>query len=70
MWPDIKMKICRFFFGILDSIDFKIIAFEGKRKCFFGPCLVGSAAFDSCWLQKLELHEAELLEIHNIMNVR
>jgi hypothetical protein len=34
-----------FLFGIFDLIDFEIIAFEGRRQCFFRPCLAGSAAF-------------------------
>jgi hypothetical protein len=63
------MGICGIFFGIFDRIDFEIIAFEGRSKCFFGPYPAGSAAFDSRWREKLELHEAELLEIHNVWHV-
>jgi hypothetical protein len=40
------MGICGIFFEILDSIDFEIIVFEGRSKCFLGPCPAGSAAFD------------------------
>jgi hypothetical protein len=64
------MVICGNSFRIFDCIDFEIIAFEGRRKCFFGPCPVGLADFDSPWCQKLELHEAELLEIHNVWKLR
>jgi hypothetical protein len=49
--------------------DFEIIAFEGRRKCFFEPYPIGSVAFDSPFCQKLELHKAELLEIYNVWNV-
>jgi hypothetical protein len=35
------------FFGIFDRTDFEIIAFEGRRQCFFRPYPTGSAAFDS-----------------------
>jgi hypothetical protein len=70
MWPDITMGICGKKFKIFYHIDFKIIAFEERRKCFFGPCLVGSASFENCWCQKLELSEAELLEIHNVWHVK
>jgi hypothetical protein len=60
------MGICGKKFKVFDHIDFEIIAFEGRRKCFFGPCPTGLADFDSPWRQKLELHEAKLLEIHNV----
>jgi hypothetical protein len=60
------MGICGNDFGIFDYIDFMIIAFEGRRKCFFVPYMGGLADFDSCWHQKLELHKEELLEIHNV----
>jgi hypothetical protein len=60
------MEICGFFFGIFNHIDFGIIAFEGRRQCFFRPCPVASAAFDSCLRHFTEMHEAELLEIHNL----
>jgi hypothetical protein len=60
------MEICGIFFGIFDCIDFNIIAFEGRRKYSFGPCLARSAAFDSHLRHKLEVHKAELLEIHNV----
>jgi hypothetical protein len=64
------MGICRIYFGIFDSIDFEITAFEGKRQCFLGPYPAWSATFDSRLHQKIEVHEAELLEIHNICHVR
>jgi hypothetical protein len=64
------MEICGKNFKIFDRIDFKIIAFEGKRKCFFVPCLVRLIDFDSRWRKKLELHKVEVLEIHNVWNVR
>jgi hypothetical protein len=58
-------------FGIfVDRIDFEIIAFEGRRQCFFRPYPTRSAAFDSHLCHKLEVHEAELLEIHNMWHVR
>jgi hypothetical protein len=37
---------------------------------FFVPYMAGSVDFDSCWRQKFELYEAELLKIHNVWNVR
>jgi hypothetical protein len=64
------MGISGIFFGIFDRIDFEIIAFEGKRQCFLGPYLVGSAAFDSLLHHKLEVHKVELLKIHNVWHVR
>jgi hypothetical protein len=64
------MVISGIFFGIFDIIDFEIIAFEGRKQCFLGPCPIGSAAFDSCLHHKLEVHKAELLEIHNVWYVR
>jgi hypothetical protein len=70
IWPDNSMGICGKKFRIFDRIDFKILAFEGRKKCFFGPCLARSLAFDSRWRQNLESYKAELLEIHNVWNVR
>jgi hypothetical protein len=64
------MGICGIFFGIFLRIDFEIIAFERRRKCFFRPCPAGSAAFDSHFCHFIEEHEAELLEIHNVWHVR
>jgi hypothetical protein len=66
MWLDIRMGTCGKKFKIFDCIDFEIIAFEGRRKCFFGPCPIG---FDSSLGQKIELYKAEFLEIHNVWNV-
>jgi hypothetical protein len=60
------MGICGIFFGIFDRIDFKIIAFEGRRQCFFRLCPAGSTAFDSRLRHFIEVHKAELLEIHNV----
>jgi hypothetical protein len=64
------MGICEFFFGTFDHIDFEIIAFEGRRQCFFRPCPAGSAAFDSRLRHFIEVHEVELLEIHNVCYLR
>jgi hypothetical protein len=64
------MGICGFFFGIFHRIDFQIVAFEGRRQCFFRPCPAESAAFDSRFRHFIEVHEAELLEIHNVWHVR
>jgi hypothetical protein len=64
------MEICGKNFKIFDLIDFKIIAFEGRRKCFFLPYPARLANFDSHWREKLELHKVEVLEIHNVWNVR
>jgi hypothetical protein len=64
------MGICGILFGIFDRIDFEIIAFEGRRHCFFRPCPAGSAAFDSHLRHFIEVHEVELLEIHNVWHVR
>jgi hypothetical protein len=47
------MEICEFFFGNFDRIDFEIVAFEGRRKCFFGSCPVGSVAFDLVGVKNL-----------------
>ena len=60
------MGICQKKFKIYENIDFKIIAFEGRRKCFSVPCLVGSANFELRWGQYLELHKVEVFEIHNV----
>jgi hypothetical protein len=49
IWLDISMGICEKKFRIFDRIDFEIIAFEGRRKYFFGPYLAGSIDFDSPW---------------------
>jgi hypothetical protein len=65
VWKYVEKK-----FRLFDHIDFEIIAFEERRKCFFGPYPVGSVGFDSPLRQKLELHKAEFLEIHNVWNVR
>jgi hypothetical protein len=64
------MGISRTNFGIFDSIDFEIIAFEGRRQCFFRLCPAWLVAFDSRLRHKLEVHKAELLEIHNVWHVR
>jgi hypothetical protein len=64
------MGICGIFFGIFHLSDFEIIAFERRRQCFFRPCPAGSAAFDSCFCHFIEVHEAELLDIHNVWHVR
>jgi hypothetical protein len=64
------MGICGIFFGIFYCIDFEIIAFERRRQCFFRPCPAGSAAFDSRFCHFIEVHEVELLEIHNVWHVR
>jgi hypothetical protein len=61
------MGICGIFFGIFDHINFEIIAFEGRRQCFFRTCLV---AFDSHLCHFIEVHKVELLEIHNVWHVR
>jgi hypothetical protein len=37
---------------------------------FFLACSAGSPNFDSCWHEKLELHKVEVLEIHNVWNMR
>jgi hypothetical protein len=58
------------FFGIFDCIDIEIITFEGRSQCFFRPCPAGSVAFDSCLRHFIEVHEVELLEIHNVWHVR
>jgi hypothetical protein len=47
-----------------------MIAFERRKKCFFVPCPARSANFDSYWHEKLELQKVEVLEIHNVWNVR
>ena len=49
------MEISGKFFKISDHIDFKIIAFEGRRKCSFILNPIGSADFDFHWREKLEL---------------
>jgi hypothetical protein len=64
------MGMCGIVFGIFHRIDFEIIAFEGRRQCFFRPCPARSAAFDSCFRHFIEVHKAELLEIHNVWHVR
>jgi hypothetical protein len=56
------MKICGKNFNLFDRIDFKIIAFEGSRKCFFVPSPAGSENFDSHWREKFEQHKVEVLE--------
>jgi hypothetical protein len=64
------MGICGICFGIFDCIDFEIIAFEGRRQCFFRPCPAGSAAFDTRLRHFIEVHKVELLEIRNVWHVR
>jgi hypothetical protein len=64
------MEICGIFSRIFDRIDFEIIVFEGRRQCFFRPYLAGSTAFDSHLRHFIEVHEVELLEIHNAWHVR
>jgi hypothetical protein len=61
VWEYVEKK-----FRIFDRRDFKILAFERRRKCFFVPSPAGSIDFDSHWRQKLELHKVEVLEIHNV----
>jgi hypothetical protein len=60
----------KFVLEFFDRIDFVIIAFEGRRKCFFRPCLARSAALDSCLCHKLEVYKTKLLKIHNVWHVR
>ena len=57
------MEICGKYFKIFYCIDFKIIAFKGRRKCLFVPRPTGSTDFDSYWCQKLKLHKVEVFEI-------
>jgi hypothetical protein len=64
------MGICGIFFEIFDHIDLEIIAFEGKKQRFFRPYPVGSTAFDSRLHHFIEVHEAKLLEVHNVWHVR
>jgi hypothetical protein len=64
------MEICGICFGILDRTDFEIIAFKGRRQYFFRPFPAGSTTFDSRLCHFIEVHEAELLEIHNVWHVR
>jgi hypothetical protein len=64
------MEICGICFGIIDSIDFETITFEGRSQCFFVPCPAGSAAFDSRLHHFIKVHEAELLKIHNVWHVK
>jgi hypothetical protein len=64
------MGICKKNFKFFGHIDFKIIAFEGRRKCSFVPYMAGSTDFYSLWREKLELHKMEVLEIHIVWNVR
>jgi hypothetical protein len=63
MWLDISMGACGKKLKIFHCIDFEIIAFEGRRKCFFGR----SVGFDLPLRQKHELHEVEFLQIHNVL---
>jgi hypothetical protein len=64
------MEICGNFLEIFGCIDFEIIAFEGRRQCFFRPYPARSAAFDSRLHHFIEVYKAELLEIHNVWHVR
>jgi hypothetical protein len=64
------MGICGIFFGIFHHIDFEIVAFEERLQCFLRPCPAWSAAFDSRLHHFIEVHEAKLLEIHNVWHVR
>jgi hypothetical protein len=64
------MGIRGIFFGIFHHIDFDMTMFEGRRQCFFRPYPAGSAAFDSRFRHFIEVHEAELPEIHNVWHVR
>jgi hypothetical protein len=36
----------------------------------FVPCMARSANFDSYWHETFEVHKVEVLEIHNVWNVR
>jgi hypothetical protein len=69
-WIDISKGIYEFFFGIFDRIDFEIKVFEGRRQCYFRPCMAGLAAFDSRLRQFIEVLKPNLLEIHNVWHVR
>jgi hypothetical protein len=64
------MEKCKKKFGIFGLIDFEIIAFEGRRQCFLETSPTEPATFNSRLHHKLEIHEAELLEIHNVWHVR
>jgi hypothetical protein len=64
------MGTCRKHFRIFGCIDFKIIAFEGRRKYFFVPARQGSEDFDFRWREKPELYKKEVLEINNVWNMR
>jgi hypothetical protein len=63
-------KYVEFFMEFFYYIDFEIIAFEGRRQCFFRPCPAGSTAFDPRLCHFIEVHKAELLEIHNMWHIK
>jgi hypothetical protein len=54
------MRVCGKKFKFFDCIDLKIIAFEGRRRCFF---VLSLGDFDSWWRQKLEFHKVEVFEV-------
>ena len=70
IWLNISMEICGIFLRNFCYIDFEIIAFEGRRQCFFRPSPAGSTTFDSHFHHFIKVHKAELLEIHSMWHVR
>jgi hypothetical protein len=55
------MEICGKNFRTFERIDFKIIAFEGRSKCFFVPYPARLADFDSRWHKNLNYIEWRFL---------
>jgi hypothetical protein len=43
--------MCAKSFKLVDHIDFKIIAFEMKKRVFFTPCKTKSGNFKSSWFK-------------------
>jgi hypothetical protein len=46
-----------------DHIDYKIIAFDVKKRAFPTPCKIGIENFNSSWLQTFAPHKVEAFDI-------
>jgi hypothetical protein len=55
--------MCEKSFKKVEHIDYKIIAFEVKKKVFFTTCKIRSTNFESSWLKTFALRTVEAFDI-------
>jgi hypothetical protein len=55
--------MCGKSFEKINNMDYKIIAFEVKKRDFFRPCKTRSGKFESSWLKFFTLQKVEAFDI-------